>query len=1075
MMNSNYPLVLDLHTAVSQASIPVPRGDTARSLSITLCEDGKAFELPIGVYAVFTGEKADGTTLVNHCIIERGVIKYYFTKQTTSAIGRIAAQIKVYDADGGLITSPRITIIVHETAVTEGIDSKNESTVLEDIITTEAKRVEAEALREEAEALREQAEASRVKAEDEREDAFAKAKFSFEEERAEIVADMVDAKTDIIESATNAVNNKTAESLGEIKNATDSYVSSAKTEIFESKEKEVKDAKQEIQSEKVIAISDLTESKNAAVGDIQELRAYVDEKEKLLWSNDDIDSAFPETTLLPLPDYKKYKSFRFVFVTGSRWSHGFSKKETILPSLILELGQYGEVIGKSGGGYEPCRQVHIDENGVVSFTDNLSSSDDTEIIPIRIYGILNNEMSIDYVEDIREEASNAVKTANEAKEIALSVKPTDNILMKKFSNALVGEASNAVVKLYDISPIEHELDVKVSGVDKPSSVKLYRYGKNLLIEPTSKDKISYENGVYTQSELDTANRVLFMFQQLDGYSQLALSQANNLKAGNRYAITLDVVDAPKDTMNFRIGVSGVILNNTAYYKMWLPAGTYTLSFDLFNDTQGSISWGNMVLEAGATATEYDPHYVEPTEYTPNEDGVVEGVMSVYPTTTLICDTDGVIIDASYNKDSNKVVTSLEEGIASSANSLVGSDVGEAVILDDISPTEHELGVSVEQINLVPYPYATTESVMKGVTITRNGRSVSFSGTANVGFAFSFGAVSLEVGRYTIGGFSLYSSGKNDIRVRIKKEGVSGYVLDEDVTNISSHEVSFDITEAISEARVSVQFTNNTGDSDTISGSMTPYLVKGELIEDISKVKLFRYGKNICDIINYDCVNPNSQWHLGSPSSSNNYGTKLSTTEASDSVTVTQENDADIGAGYLSYRNGFFYIVLKERIPKDSIVSLSFDLELTKISTKEEYKNMMKICPNDNSVPPWAASINFSPVTTKQRIKTTLPWYDENAYKNNCFAIYVNGNSGIFSNFQIEYADAPTKYEPVNVTEHTPNKDGSVDGVMSVYPTTILATNTDGVTISATYNKDANKVVASLEQRIAALEAAIISQ
>ena len=41
------------------------------------------------------------------------------------------------------------------------------------------------------------------------------------------------------------------------------------------------------------------------------------------------------------------------------------------------------------------------------------------------------------------------------------------------------------------------------------------------------------------------------------------------------------------------------------------------------------------------------------QYTPNADGTVEGVMSLYPNITLLTDTEGVIIDCEYNKDINK--------------------------------------------------------------------------------------------------------------------------------------------------------------------------------------------------------------------------------------------------------------------------------------------------------------------------------------------------------------------------------------------------------------------------------------
>ena len=52
------------------------------------------------------------------------------------------------------------------------------------------------------------------------------------------------------------------------------------------------------------------------------------------------------------------------------------------------------------------------------------------------------------------------------------------------------------------------------------------------------------------------------------------------------------------------------------------------------------------IELGTTVTDYEP-YKECVEYTPTADGTVEGVTSLYLNTTLMTDTDGVIIDCEY--------------------------------------------------------------------------------------------------------------------------------------------------------------------------------------------------------------------------------------------------------------------------------------------------------------------------------------------------------------------------------------------------------------------------------------------
>lgn len=69
------------------------------------------------------------------------------------------------------------------------------------------------------------------------------------------------------------------------------------------------------------------------------------------------------------------------------------------------------------------------------------------------------------------------------------------------------------------------------------------------------------------------------------------------------------------------------------------------------------------LEIDTTATEHEP-YIEPTEYPVNKDGTVTGVASISPTTTLLTDTAGTIIDAEYNIDTNRAFAKLQQAIIS---------------------------------------------------------------------------------------------------------------------------------------------------------------------------------------------------------------------------------------------------------------------------------------------------------------------------------------------------------------------------------------------------------------------------
>ena len=72
------------------------------------------------------------------------------------------------------------------------------------------------------------------------------------------------------------------------------------------------------------------------------------------------------------------------------------------------------------------------------------------------------------------------------------------------------------------------------------------------------------------------------------------------------------------------------------------------------------------------------------------------------------------------------------------------------------------------------------------------------------------------------------------------------------------------------------------------------------------------------------------------------------------------------------------------------------------------------------------------------------------------------------NMQIEEGIEPTEFEPyIAPVEHTVQADGSVEGVESWYPSMNIYTDGE-LTVSAEYNRDANKVVAELTRAIISL-------
>lgn len=144
MNNSIHRISLDIHDTGSQVSISAKKGDTARSLYITLTENGKPYRIAESCHAVFTGVKADKNYLYNDCTIKDNVIVYDFTEQTVPVVGQVHCEIILYDTDNKRITSPRFDIVVDDGVYNdEEIVSTPEANALISA-TAEAKAITAE-------------------------------------------------------------------------------------------------------------------------------------------------------------------------------------------------------------------------------------------------------------------------------------------------------------------------------------------------------------------------------------------------------------------------------------------------------------------------------------------------------------------------------------------------------------------------------------------------------------------------------------------------------------------------------------------------------------------------------------------------------------------------------------------------------------------------------------------------------------------------------------------------------------------------------------------------------------------
>ena len=136
MTNSYYKISLDIHDHSANVSLKAKKGDTGRLLYITLMDGRKPYVITNECRAVFTAKKADGKILYNDCSVIGNTITYAFTPQTTSVVGKVECEIKLYGAENKLLTSASFAIVVEDTVYNEGdeVESEKEVTALTKLV-----------------------------------------------------------------------------------------------------------------------------------------------------------------------------------------------------------------------------------------------------------------------------------------------------------------------------------------------------------------------------------------------------------------------------------------------------------------------------------------------------------------------------------------------------------------------------------------------------------------------------------------------------------------------------------------------------------------------------------------------------------------------------------------------------------------------------------------------------------------------------------------------------------------------------------------------------------------------------
>ena len=399
-----------------------------------------------------------------------------------------------------------------------------------------------------------------------------------------------------------------------------------------------------------------------------------------------------------------------------------------------------------------------------------------------------------------------------------------------------------------------------------------------------------------------------------------------------------------------------------------------------------------------------------------------------------------------------------------ANALRGIASGEAIAITDASPIEHEMGVKVWGKNLLNSSLRLTQKTDNGLTsqylpdedcyllngtteksanVYRISEDILIDGKVTASVKVLSGSIDNPNGGYT----RLQLAGRDDLNASVSNW--TDALLEQSGSRTSSNAKKylsatwFYIDGGITFNNYKIQIQIERGSTAT---AYAPY------IEDISAVKVKRYGKNIADIKHFSA---NS---LGFAAvASNNYGTTISTTDGRANELVFTQSTATTDVSYGEhFKNGLFTITLNPIVPVGTKTVLSFDLEIT-----EDILGKSKLGFGTNGLNILGYAVHNG------RNTIVLPaWKEPSKEGVNGIEVRLIGMSGIMSNIQLEIGTTETAYEPyIEPIEYLVSADGAAEGVTPISPTTTLVTDTAGAVIDCTYNRDINKAFEELYNAI----------
>lgn len=203
-------------------------------------------------------------------------------------------------------------------------------------------------------------------------------------------------------------------------------------------------------------------------------------------------------------------------------------------------------------------------------------------------------------------------------------------------------------------------------IEDISTVKLYKGGKSLISPYTLYGGLKgYKEGIdeatgrkYIRFVDDKLKQFNWNFKENTQYTVSAWVKTTILESANNqnsHILYFWYTDGTTSIASVARDKDWSFVSKTSSAGKTIQSiGMYTYNYVNYV----YVDVDTFMLEESPTPTGYEP-YIELTMYDVSTDGTVEGVKSLYPSTTLYTDTSGAVIDCTYNRDINKAFAELQ--------------------------------------------------------------------------------------------------------------------------------------------------------------------------------------------------------------------------------------------------------------------------------------------------------------------------------------------------------------------------------------------------------------------------------